>query len=75
MTAAWNKPDDLRERMLACTVRGTNLDPDHVRGDTTNLGRSTIRPPETIEQRRAKAKLAARARRARRRQARLKESA
>ena len=54
---AWRRPVDLRERMLAATVRGTNLDPNPVRPTTPTK--------QTLDERRERAKLAARERRAR----------
>lgn len=74
----YRPPVDLRERMLTCTVRGTNLDPDprtRNTGGPGDSGRPSGRSAETIERRREKAKIAARERRAREKAERLRGQA
>lgn len=47
MAKPWTAPSDLRERMLAHTQKGTNLDPD---------GPAPVDPGDTVEGRLEKAR-------------------
>jgi hypothetical protein len=74
----YRAPADLRDRMVAATRRGTNLDPNPTTRNTGgpgDSGRPATRSSETIERRRERAKIAARERRAREKAERLRGQA
>lgn len=60
----WLRPDDLRERMLAATRSGTNLDP-------SPSPAARKQAPQTVDERREKARVWARENRARQKAERL----
>lgn len=69
-TAAWQAPADLRERMLTATRRGTNLDPK-----PGAVEAAAKKAPQTVEERKEKARIWARENRARQKAERLRKAA